>query len=84
MAGLKRRRAPACGDRSGARKDAAIGNRASSSLAKPPTQAFAVSDGRTTVGTVELVDDGRFVALDIDGTIIDLKIAVRALPRERG
>lgn len=46
-------------------------------------QAYAVTDGRDAVGTVER-RGGYFVAIDGDGRIIgryhDLKVAVRALP----
>jgi hypothetical protein len=49
-------------------------------------QAYAITDGRDGVGTVER-RDGYYVAVDVDGVIIgkfhDLKVAVRSLPDGR-
>ena len=62
----------------------AFGKRSPSSRSQVfPQSQYAITDGRTAVGTVEIID-GYYVAFDCHGSIIGrfqtLRHAVRALP----
>jgi hypothetical protein len=51
------------------------------------SRQYSVTDGRTTIGTVELID-GAFIAVDVTGkpvgTFKTLTAAVRAFPAREG
>jgi hypothetical protein len=58
-----------------------------SSREHPTSRTFAVTDGRLSIGKIELVD-GFFTTIDIDGVIVGifdtLRAASRAFPEREG
>ena len=69
-----------------ARKGNALGNRIPSSRTSNPRQ-YSVTDGRTTIGTVELIGSA-FVTVDSTGEIVGslntLAAAARTFPAREG